>query len=126
MLAKRGKSLAVTDLQGRVVRAIQGTKKDAGYLWSPNSEMLVWARGNEIMLIDLSREREDLAPRKLGSAGDSDVVWSPDSKYLLIRSSSLSCKFTLYGESLEVIDVATGKRMPVKSSHCEIMAGAFG
>jgi hypothetical protein len=126
VLAKRGKSLAVTDLQGRVVRAIQGTKKDAGYLWSPNSEMLLWARGNEIMLIDLSKELEVSPPRELGSAGDSDVVWSPDSKYLLIRTSSLSCQLNLYGESLDVIEVATGKRMPVKSSHCEIMAGAFG
>jgi hypothetical protein len=88
--------------------------------------MLALGRGNGIMLVDLTEDFEHSSPRKLGTAGDSDVVWSPDSKYLLIRTSSLSCKFTLYGESLEVIEVAAGKRMPVKSSHCQITAGAFG
>jgi hypothetical protein len=126
VLAKRGKALTITDVQSGEVRVIEGTKNDAGYLWSPNSKMLALGRGNGIMLVDLRENFEDSPLRKLGSSGDSDVVWSPDSKYLLIRTSSLSCKFTLYGESLEVVEVATGKRIPVKSSHCEIMAGAFG
>jgi hypothetical protein len=64
--------------------------------------------------------------KNLGSSGDGPLVWSPDSKYLLLRRSSLSCAASVYGESLEIVDVKAGKREIVKSSHCSITAGTIG
>ena len=90
--------------------------------WSPDSRWLVAVGDRRIALIDAS---EPVPPRYLGP-GYWRIEWSPDSKYLLVRRPQLSCAPTLYGQSLEIIDRDTGKRVPVKGSHCRISGGAFG
>jgi hypothetical protein len=62
--------------------------------------------------------------KDLGKA-EGKPVWSPDAGFLLDVKPQVSCWATLYGMSLQVIDVASGKRSLVKSSHCGIITGGF-
>jgi hypothetical protein len=114
-------------LNGGKERTVKGAKSDAGCEWAPNGQQLACVSNNEIGLVNVDADVQSyLFVRKLGGAGDSAVAWSPDSRFLLIRKSEVSCLTSLYGESLEAIEVATGRRIPVKSSHCKITAGLFG
>ena len=66
--------------------------------------------------------------RKLGST--IVAAWSPDSKYLLVwKDHFLKCGFSLDVEppaSLQVVDVASGKRSLVLSSQCQFIGGPIG
>ncbi|BDC48133.1 hypothetical protein F183_A04490 [Bryobacterales bacterium F-183] len=63
-------------------------------------------------------------------AETSRLAWSPDSKSILIRREHLlRCGFYLDTDppgSLEVVDIATGKRTFIPSSQCRIWDGAIG
>ena len=93
--------------------------------WSPDNRWIaaVFSQSgtNTLTVIDV-RNPEKI--RSLGTA-DGPLVWSPDSRYLLIENSQVSCWATLYGMSLQIVDVGTGKRTLVKNSHCRIAAGTF-
>ena len=118
-----GKEARLIELRTGADRVIKGGGADTAWTWSPDGQWIAGIRNREIVLInsdDTSR------PRNLGASGDGGVQWSPDSKYLLLRKSQLSCLPTLYGESLEVVSVETGKREPVTGSHCRISGGTFG
>jgi hypothetical protein len=93
--------------------------------WSPDGRWIaaVPSKGGaqDVIVLDA---KSPASIRRLGTA-EGPVVWSPDSKYLLIEKSQISCSLTLYGASLQVIDVQTGNRSLVKSSKCKISAGSF-
>jgi len=95
-----------------------------GGVWSPNGRWIAAkSAAGKIALID---ELEQPRRKDLGKASEGPIVWSPDSKYLLISKSELSCALNLYGGTLEIVNVQTGKRTSLKSSHCRILDGAFG
>lgn len=122
-LVNSGNQLGLLDLKTGAIRTIKGMSREMRWTWSPDGQWIAGVRGGRIFLVaadDTSRART------LGSAGDGPVVWSPDSKCLLLRKSPLSCALTFYGESLEVLDVATGRRTLIGSSHCTITAGTLG
>ena len=87
--------------------------------WSPDGRWIAAIHGKEnsksIVLIDPTDTRYR---KNLGWTDDSEAIWSPDSKYLLVGKPQRGCGAFLW--SLEIIDVATGKRSEVKSAHCEI------
>jgi WD40 repeat protein len=115
-----GKQLDLIDVETGASRVIKGLGADATCNWSPNGQRIECSGDGEIAVIDPS---EPFRRRTFqGSLGE----WSPDSKYLLRVKSQLPCLPTLYGESLELLDVDTGKRELVKSSHCRISGGPYG
>jgi len=123
-VVKAGKQLGLLNVETRAARTLKGTSVDMQCAWSPNGQWIAGVRNGQITLI--GAEENTPGPRNLGASGDGPVQWSPDSKFLLLRKSQLSCIPSLYGESLEVIDVETGKRTPIRSTHCRILSGAYG
>lgn len=123
VVATLGKGLGVFPLGGGAAQKLRGTTAGTHCSWSPNAEYLACAVDGRIAMFKM----KDLSkPRGLGRAGDAPFEWSPDSHYLLLRTSPLSCMLTFYGESLAILDVETGKRAEVRSSHCTITGGNFG
>jgi DNA-binding beta-propeller fold protein YncE len=113
-----------------IIRGIRGGPDQADVIWyrratwSPDGRWIsVTPVDKELVLIDAT---DTSRRRTLGSSGGAPVVWSPDSKYLLLSKSESQCAPYLYFESLEVIDVETGKRTVIKSSHCEVGPGWAG
>jgi len=93
--------------------------------WSPDGRWIAAIQGSSgatrVVLIDAM----DISKRKdLGRTHDSQAQWSPDSKYLLVSKQDSQCGPYLW--SLETIDVRTGKRTEVRSSHCKIFQNATG
>jgi hypothetical protein len=122
-IVKDGKQFALVALKTGTVSPIKGTSAGMQFAWSPDGRWIAGVRSGRVTLIDA----DDTTRQKgLGRSGDGAVIWSPDSGYLLLRSSSLSCGFGNEGESLTVIDVKTGVRKEVKSSHCTVAAGTLG
>lgn len=122
-IIKDGSQLALRALNKGTTSKIKGTNMDMQTAWSPDGRWIAAVGKGSITLID----GDDLEhSRGLGGSGDGGFVWSPDSKHLLLRTKSASCTLSLYGESLEVVDVETGKRDFVRSSHCTITAGTLG
>jgi hypothetical protein len=94
--------------------------------WSPDGKwiaaVLTGMPGADSVVV-ISAKSPALA-RRLGRA-EGAPVWSPDSRFLLTEKSQLSCALTLYGVSLQMIDVATGKRSLIVSSRCKVAVGTF-
>jgi dipeptidyl aminopeptidase/acylaminoacyl peptidase len=112
--------LSVLDLENGASRLVgKGLSKAS---WSPDGRWIAAVkRAGRIILIDAANPSTQ---RSIGT-GDGPLVWSPDSRHLLTLRSEPSCKFWLYGQdSLQIIDVDTGKQSVIKSSHCKV-AGSF-
>lgn len=133
LLSYEGKELSLIELETgaiHVIKGMRGGPDQADVIWfsradwSPDGRWISVTPFNKgLVLIDAT----DTSRRKtFGSSGGAPAVWSPDSKSLLQSKSELRCVPYLYFESLEVIDVETGKRTVIKSSHCEVGVGFFG
>jgi hypothetical protein len=131
VLGHVGKELSVRDLEtgsNEVVHGIPGgpSKNDGTWpykaTWSPDGRWISTIVRDRVILIDVTNTSRR---RNLGH-GSVPVMWSRDSKYILLSKSELRCALTLYFESLETLDVQTGRRKVVKSSHCEVGGGWFG
>lgn len=125
--------LIVTTLETGAVQAIKGiggiglseVTWSGEVTWSPDGRWItVILDHDKILLIDAT---DTSRRRRLGSSHRGFVVWSPDSKYLLLEKSQLRCALAFgFFESLEVLEVATGKRTLVKSSRCNVGVGSIG
>jgi hypothetical protein len=132
-LTYAGKELSVIELESGTARPIKGvgvrlSLKDVTssgkVTWSPDGAWIsVILDDNKILLIDSA---DGSRRRNLGSSVGGPLVWSPDSKYLLLAKTQLRCASSLYFESLEVIEIATGRRTVIESSRCNLGAGWFG
>ena len=89
--------------------------------WSPDGKWIA-ALGNgphgrsSTFLIDandISRQRD------MGGKGDTEVVWSPDSRYLLYSEPQRRCPESR-GVTLVEMDIESGKRSDVASSVCKV------
>ena len=60
--------------------------------------------------------------------GNTDLKWSPDSRYLLNKKATLACGLgTLSGVgTLELVDAQTHKRTEVESSSCLVDRNTVG
>ncbi len=117
--------LSLLDLETGATQSL-GTGRGS---WSPDGRWIAVSGLGRIVLIEAS----NLSHRKkLGATGvDDHLVWSPDSKRLLFVKRDARCSF-LYlfqvddSESLEVVDVETGKRHAIQSGHCAVTRSAVG
>ena len=132
MLRSTAKQLDLVDLEsgsaqmllkwkGRQPPIPPGAWSSSG-VWSPDGHWISAVQDRGLILIDAN---DTSKRRKLGKS-DHPGLWSPDSKYLLFTKSQFSCLPTLYFESLEVLNVQSGKRTMVKSAHCNITGGPVG
>lgn len=127
-------NLRLTELGTGASRVIKGfgsstTTDDVTWLhsmaWSPDGRWIsVVDQDRRIFLID----SDDIERRRhLGSSsGGVSVIWSPDSRYLLVPMSGFRCALYLYFVSLDAVDVETGRRTRIKSSRCEVSSGWVG
>jgi hypothetical protein len=105
-----------------------GTTKSLAYLdrasWSPDGKWIAaieWKRKRLILL-----DANDLSHRRdLGFT--VRAAWSPDSRYLVVWTwHILKCGIGIDVEppgSLEVLEVASGKRSLIRSSQCQVIVG---
>jgi hypothetical protein len=125
MLVPRGDGLAVIDLAtGVTVQLGTGLWKGA---WSPD--------GRWIAVLQLDPRSEQPGPRcsrtiridahdfsqrrDMGGRADTEVMWSPDSRYLLYSEWQPPCS---HGDDPTVLtmDIESGKRAIVKESKCNV------
>lgn len=119
-LLRAGNHLSVLDLDTGAVQAIGDGVSWAD--WSPDGRWIAAILDyRRVVLIDAT---DTSRRRNLGRAEDNQARWSPQSKYLLLARGELLCGWEL--SSLETVDVMTGKRRQIKSSHCNILATTFG
>ena len=125
--------LCLIDLADGAIHAIQGikglTRDDLTWkgevAWSPDGQWIVAALDHRrTILIDAKMPSRQ---KSLGTPGNGRVVWSPDSKHLLLLASQGRCTPSLgYFESLETLNVETGERRVVKNSQCKVAGGWIG
>jgi len=118
-----GKKMVLVDLNTGGVQTVKGVGADASCEWAPNGLLIACIHDRMILLVDVTNPSRS---KDVGMSGSGPVAWSPDSKRLLLIQSQVSCLPTLYGQSLEVLDIQTDKRIPIKSSHCKILSGSIG
>lgn len=89
--------------------------------WSPDGKWLAVIRAvdGRTVLLDARTLESD---RVLGM---TDLVWSPDSKYLISHVLKPECGSD-GGGTLELVDVVTGKRREVASSMCRVDRNTLG
>ncbi len=123
-LREEGNLLKVQDLQ---TGAVQPIGRDmTGPSWSPDGRWIAAIRNvsgsSDVVLIDAANTSRR---RTLGGTSALQAQWSPDSKYLLLsKLQEIRCGW--FTASLEVVEVQTGKRREIKSSHCRIYHGLTG
>jgi len=125
--------LVLNELGTGSVHVIDGiesraSESDASWIrnvaWSPDGRWIsVVTDEGKIILVDSDDTNHR---RNLGPSRGPFIVWSPDSKHLLLLKSEFRCALYLYFESLEILDVETGKRTTIKSSRCEVGPGWVG
>jgi WD40 repeat protein len=88
--------------------------------WSPDGRWLASIRSgsDETILMDATT----LKAKKVIEA--TDLVWSPDSCYLLATTRHLSCGPE--AGTLAMVDVNSGKRLEIRSSNCQIDRNTLG
>lgn len=118
VLSTRHEQLSLVDLRTGETRSL-GTGRAT---WSPDGHWIAASSRGQIILIDT----HDLSHRqRLGSSGvNDDLVWSPDSRYLLFVQKERGCLDD--AEGLAMVDVETGKRSVIESSHCSVTSSAVG
>jgi hypothetical protein len=111
------RSLALLDLAKGSITKIEGQLSKGSF--SPDGKWIAAIQINNpnpprTILID----RSELTKRRdLGESEDSEVVWSPDSKFLLHAVYRPACP-SQNPLALETLDVETGKRSLIKDSIC--------
>ncbi len=125
MLVQRGDGLAIIDLAtGVAVQLGTGLWKGA---WSPDGRWIAalqldprseqpsprLSRTIRIDAHDFSRRRD------MGGRADTEVTWSPDSRYLLYSEWQPPCS---HGDdpTLLMMDIESGKRVIVNESKCNV------
>jgi len=117
-----GHRLSLLDLDTGAAFALGADLQDGR--WSPDGRWIAaTSTAHRIVLIDATNTSRR---RNLGSSGDASIRWSPDSKYLLLLKSELRCTLSLFFDSLQTLEVKTGRRIVIKSSRCEVTAGTVG
>lgn len=111
------RSLALLDLSKGSITKVEGQLSNGSF--SPDGRWIAAIQINnpnppKTIVID----RSDLTKRRdLGGANDSEVVWSPDSKFLLHAVYRPACP-TQNPLALETLEVQTGNRSLIKDSIC--------
>lgn len=106
--------LGLIDLAKKSVTSIaQGFRRAA---WSPDGK---WIAAQEASAPEDTVLFETHMFTRARTLGNSGVLWSPDSRYLLAWKSQLLCG--PYHFTLEKVDVRTGDRQTIQSSKCKVI-----
>ena len=118
LIAANRRSLALLDLARGSITKIEGQL--SGGSFSPDGRWIAALQlgdpkaPSKTVLID----RTNLASRRdLGGVDDAEVVWSPDSRFLLHAVYRPACP-SQNPLALETLDVQTGNRLLIKDSIC--------
>jgi hypothetical protein len=125
-LASRGGALELIDLRQGTVRPLgQGFVK--GY-WSPDGEWVAVVKtdGGLRWRIALLDSRTLTERRDLGRTGGDPLVWSPDSRFILVWTRDRCGVFSESYGALEKIDVADGRRSKIAGSACAVNRLSYG
>jgi hypothetical protein len=101
-------------------RGLRGPAWSADGKWM--AAVLDTGGSSKIVLIDANNMSRR---RILTSTEDGTFQWSPDSKYLLISHAEL-CRQSPHHQSLQALDIASGKKVPIPSSHCRVVTNSTG
>jgi Tol biopolymer transport system component len=97
-------------------------------VWSPDGKWIAALanRNRKLFLIDA----HDFSKRRdLGGTSGIAPEWSPDSRYLLLWRHELRCGIGIDVDTpatLEALDIKSGKRLRIRSSECQLLAGSTG
>lgn len=126
MLAGRDLGLAIIDLAtGDEVQL--GTRLWKG-AWSPDGRWIAalhedppGERPPGRVSWTIRIDAHDFSQRRdMGGEADTEVIWSPDSRYLLYSQWEPPCPHGRDDPSLITMDIETGKRAVVKESKCNV------
>jgi hypothetical protein len=118
-VAISGNQLELIDVDKGTIRAIGDGFVKAS--WSPDGKWVaaLKKRGGTVLL-DASYLK------KVRALAESEVEWSPDSRYLLRSRECFSPIASNGVGTLEALDVNTGKRIAIESSHCKVDFAGLG
>ena len=113
-VAIRKHRLELIDLTHATVRALGGGFVKAA--WSPDGKWIAALQDNGSEMRTVLMDTSSFVERRI--LGESNVEWSPDSRYLLAAKDDDHCAHN-FG-TLEAMDVETGKRTTIDSSRCKV------
>lgn len=116
--AVRKNALEVIDLNSGTVNVLTHGVLDAAL--SPDGRLIAALESADTTRVLLTDVAHWSRLRQIDASG---VTWSPDSKYLL-GFSETGCHG--YSGTLEITDVATGKRQPIQNSKCKVNQSTIG
>ena len=117
-VAMRQRVLEVIDLSDGRIRQLSSDLEIG--TWSPNGKWLAaidWKKGHTVLM-----DAATLTPQR--TLLDSNLDWSPDSRYLLGVKKHDFCG--PYFATLEAISVETGKAVTISTSHCKVNRATTG
>jgi hypothetical protein len=126
---ERDSHLYLIDVVHKTVRPL--CSEESVGVWSPDGKWIaVFSKRQYVYLIDAHDVKRRRALGTARTARGMAPAWSPDSRYLVVgKTHPFKCGFFLDiepPESLEVIDVQTGRRTLIQSSVCQISQGNIG
>jgi WD40 repeat protein len=117
-VAVREHRLEVFDTETKAVRSLGDGFDLVG--WSPDGRWIaaLEASGHHTILFD------DVTFDRRRTLPETQAVWSPDSRSLTVYSGHWWC----FGDlgTLGLLDIASGKRIAIQSSTCQISGFVFG
>ncbi len=113
-VAIRKHRLELLDLTRATVRALGDDFVEAA--WSPDGKWIAALRNRGDEWTTVLMGTSSFIVRRI--IGNSDVKWSPDSRYLLAGKEDDDCEDSL--GTLEAVDIENGKRTTIDSSKCKI------
>ena len=116
LLNYKGNRLNLLDLETGAMHSLENGLEEGN--WSPDGRWIAASGSGRNVRIDAMNisQRRNLG-RQSGFA--NQLEWAPDSKHLLLlKSAPWACGGQF--ESLEILDVESGKRSMIKSSHCAV------
>ncbi len=120
------RAVATHEGQLKLIDVVKGTVEnlgDAFFLatWSPDGRWLAVLENGEHGRAILLDATTMIRKRVLGN---SNLDWSPDSRYLLGMKERAGCG--PYNGTLQTINVETGERTTIKSSECQVNRATTG
>jgi WD40 repeat protein len=120
--AKRGVAFRKVEVEPEIqlIDLERGTVTSPGWgwraAWSPDGK---WIAVLDLKYgITIMDAEEPSRKRHFGGTDVPELNWSPDSRYLLLSDS---CLIALgYFGTLEALDVESGKKEKIRSSHCAV------
>ncbi len=118
--AMRHRTLEIIDLARRTTTALPANLMLGA--WSPDGRWLAaidWKKDKTILM-----DAATLTPRR--TLPESNVDWSPDSRYLLGTKKYDFLFCGPYSGTLQAIDIETGKTTTIRSSRCKVNQATIG